>query len=169
MRPDWFTLEAVDDLDPATVDNLAKDRLASRIQARVKATVDNVVSRDAALAGGSIVAKNDGGRIVIRSDDAAEVLRQSSEAAFGPSGDGSGDNAETPDDLFEQSSGIPRFSGDGSGQLLFRTISVDSIMRRQAAEQRDQAVERTVTDAVRMGIVDDFDDSVKDVKRGRAL
>lgn len=162
---DWFTFTPQEPPSAEKVEDLVRGKLARRIQQRVRGVVDHGLSRDAALTAGSVVAEAEGGRIVIRSDDSAEVLRQSTAAAFGKP---ASDETENPDDLFETSTGIPKLVSDGSGErLMFRAISAEAIMRRQAAGQRDQNVEKAVRDSISTGIVDDYDEAIKDVSRGK--
>ncbi|MFQ5351812.1 MAG: hypothetical protein ACE5D3_01925 [Candidatus Binatia bacterium] len=138
------------------VTDLARERLARSVQMRLRGSVDFGVDRRAAQRAQAIRVAAEGERLVIREEDQAAVLGAAAGSAS------NSHEPETIDDLFEPSSGVPKLS---NGSLLFRTVSAKSMFGVQRQKQMDDGVERTVTDTLRAGIVDAFEESFDEVAR----
>ena len=145
------------------VTELARERLARDVQQRLRGRVDFGVGVNAARRAQAIRVTAKGNRLVIDESDQGAVL--------GAAGDQVAETdptlANNVDDLFEPSSGVPRMhtGADGKPRMVFRTITADQIFAGQEQKETDATVEQTVTETVRAGIVDAYDDALQQVAR----
>lgn len=164
---DWVFFEpssmsALDQFDE--VDEAARGILARETEVRLRGKLDPGADLKNAHRSQAVRVQSEGGRLVISSEDPGEVLQAAAESSRG----GAADNeAAGIEGLFEMSSGIPsvRQGADGKTQLVFKTISMENLFGAQKQVQQDARVEETVTEVVRAGIVDAYDESIKETTR----
>lgn len=146
------------------VEKIARDKIAIGMERNLRTRVDPGISMKSANVAETIRVKTDDNRFVIYSESHAAVLAATSKQM----GVGTSDNQATGiEDLFEQSSGVPtaKTRPDGSVGLVFKTISLDNLFREQRENERDQMVEHSVTESMRNGIVDAYDEAFNEVNR----
>lgn len=146
------------------IDSLAKAKLASEIQTKVRARIDPGIDLRNASRAQAVRSYADEGNIVIDEKDQAELITGEAEDA-GPAGT-STTEASTMDDLYSLGSGIPEIIADpdGTTRISFRTIKASSLFGDRQADQ-DDTVQSIVTDTLQMGIVDAIDEATSDVNR----
>lgn len=137
------------------VEQRAKAKLAAGIQARLRANVNPGIDLSSARRAQSIRVAERGGSIVIDESDQAAVLSGGAprrQSRVQP-------QAEGIESLFKPSSGVPvaKREPDGSTRLVFRTISAGQLFGQQRQFEQDRMVEATVTETLRMGLVDAFE------------
>jgi len=148
---DWINItpaSMASDARMVEVDKAAKNELAEQIQTKVRNQINPGIDIRSAKKVHSVRASEEGGRIVITDKPGPMDAPKDS----GPGG---------IEDLFSMGSGIPQVR---QGKMEFRTIQDDQLWTRQSQDEQDQSVRQTVTDTVRMGIVDAHTKAVKDVE-----
>lgn len=157
IRIDPAQMTALDRFDE--VDAIARENLAKELQTRLRTTIDPGISLRAAQRAQAVRVASEGNRLVIDSEDQAEVLGASSETVEEPSDPNIVTNV---DQLFELSSGVPSIV---DGKLVYRMISPSALLGKQQQEnERDRIIEQTTTETLRINIADAFDDATRDVR-----
>lgn len=163
---DWINIESSPmalDNRLSEIDEEAKNVLAGEIQTRVRGRVDPGIDLKSARRAQKIRAQASGGQIIIDEEDQAAVLRGGS----APQRDISEARAGGMADLFTMSSGVPDMARaqDGSNQMVFRTIAAKDLFAKQEQDEQNRVVQNTVTDTIRSGIVDAFDEATKKIEQ----
>lgn len=162
---DWINIEPVSagpEQRFEEIDSIAKDKLAEQVEGRLKGRIHQGLDTEASRRSQSIRSFADGGRIVIDYKDRGDALTGEAKEKKG--------NRSSPkglQDLFEPSSGVPEVvtGPDGQTSLAYRTIDYDKLFSEQYQNEQDQAVERTVTETLRMGMVESMEDATDEVKQ----
>lgn len=144
------------------IDNEAKSSLARDIQTRLRGRIDPGIDLSSARRAQTVRVTAKGGSLVIDEQDQGSVLRGGM-----PQRDISKVSASGIADLFTMSSGVPEVERDpdGSNRLVFRTISADRLFAEQEQGEQNRVVQETVTETLRMGIVDSYETAVSEVER----
>jgi len=133
---------------------VANQKLAGRIEQRLRQEVDLGVDKDLALKAQSIRVRAEGDRLVIDTESQGDVL-------------GTGENTrrkeETATDLFTMGSGIPEVNPDGT--LTYRKVSLDSIFRSQEDARKNANIERIAASTLQMHAGDVVEESLTEVDR----
>jgi hypothetical protein len=145
------------------VDAQARETLARDLQTRLRGRIDPGISAAAAVRAQAIRVQSEGDRLVIDQEDQGAVLAASAGMVAGDNGQ----EASSIEQLFELSSGIPSAvqEQDGGTRLIFRTITLESLLGDQRVNERDLLVEQTTTETLRSGIVGAIEEAVTDVAR----
>lgn len=145
------------------VNTQARETLARDLQTRLRGRIDPGISSKAALRAQAIRVQAEGDRLVIDQEDQGAVLAASSDMAD----TGDGQEATSIEDLFKLNSGVPDAvqGPDGETRLIFRTITLESLLGTQRANERDLLVEQTTTETLRAGIVGAIEEAVADAGR----
>lgn len=147
----------------AEVNDHARQTLARDLQTRLRGRIDPGIGIQGALRAQAVRVSADGDRLVIDQEDQGAVLAASS----GMVDNDNGQEATSVEQLFEQGAGIPAATQDASGEtkLVFRTITLESLLGNQRQNDQDLMVEQTTTEALRSGIVGAFEDASNEVSR----
>ena len=145
------------------IDEEAKADLAAQIQTNLRGRIDPGIDLKSARRAQAVRATAKGGQIIIDEHDQDSVLRGGME----PQRDISQAQAGGAADLFTMSSGVPQIEtrADGTRRMVFRTIAAKDVFAQQAKKEQDRTVENTVTETVRNGVVDAFQDAAKNLDR----
>ena len=163
---DWIQIEPAPmalDARLTEIDKEAKEKLASEIQARVRGRVDPGIDLKDARRAQRIRVVENGGSIVIDEHDQDAVLR----GGMAPQQDISQASAGGVASLFTMGTGVPEVdrAPDGTRRLAFRTVNESELFAAQEQKEQDRSVQETVTETLRMGIVDAVEDAVATVER----
>jgi hypothetical protein len=144
------------------VDSIVHKRLAQNVQTRLRAQADPGIDLRSARRAQAIRARADGSDIVVDEDDQAKVIAGAQE----PEED-TESQATNLDDLFKPGSGVPEAVSrpDGSTQLVFRSIKEAGLFRQTIRGNQNDAVERTISDTLRSGTVDAFEEAFDEMSR----
>jgi len=145
------------------VDEDAKNRLAEMVQQRLRGKIDPGIDLKSAKRSQGVRVTAKGSRLVIDEKDQAAVLR----GGMQPQRDISESRAGGMADLFTMSSGVPQAvrNPDGTTTLAFRSVAAEDLFNIQKQNEQNRMVEETVTETLRMGIVDAFEDAATEVDR----
>jgi hypothetical protein len=155
------TSAAFDKVDE--VQELIDKDLAKQIERNVRTRVDPGIDKKAALVAEAVKVKSEDGRFVIYAESQGDVLRASSKQVSKPS---SSIDAGSMEDLFSQSSGVPEAEDGPDGtKLVFKRISVEKLLGEQSDNAQKHMTEQAVTETVRNGIVDAYDNAFAEIDR----
>jgi hypothetical protein len=134
------------------VEERVRSKLAAQIQERLRTRLDPGIDLRSAKRAQAVRSVADGNRIVITGDD--EDAKETSSI-----------EANSVDDLFKLSSGVPEVYTDefGTTQMVFRSIKMSSLLEVTQDDQ-DKTVDQIVTDVLQLGMVDAIEDAMKDVE-----
>lgn len=163
---DWINFEPAPmalDQRLEEIDTEAKTTLAAEIQNRVRGRVDPGIDLKSAQKAQKIRVREAGGSIVIDEEDQDAVLR----GGLAPQRDISEARAGGMADLFTMSSGVPEASRapDGSNRLVFRSVASEDLFAHQEQDEQNRVIEETVTETIRMGIVEAVEKATSEVER----
>lgn len=146
------------------VEEFARGRLAEQVERNIRTQIDPGIDRKSGVAAGQVKVRAEDDRLVIYSDNPADVLRSSSKQVKGGANPNEASGVE---ELFKQSSGVPSVHTrpDGSTGLSFKQISVDNLFQEQRAQQQNERIEQSVTETVRSGIVGAYEDAWAEIAR----
>lgn len=154
IQPTGFRLE--DHADEWA--QLAHEKLAQRLQTSLRSRVDPGINAEDANRAQAVRVKAEGNRLVISEESQGKVL-QAAAATVAPARPGA-----SLDDLFTSSLGPPEIIDiDGGGQgVAFRVLKEDQVFNTVQAD-RDDAVERVMTDTLRAGIVEAYEEAAGEI------
>lgn len=163
---DWIRFEPAPmalDQRVQEIDQEAKSILAEEIQTRVRGRVDPGIDLKSARRAQKIRVRAANGEIIIDEEDQDAVLR----GGMAPQRDISETRAGGVADLFTMSSGVPESvrAPDGSNKLVFRSISAEQLFAQQGQDEQNRVVQETVTETVRMGIVDAVEKATSEAEK----
>jgi hypothetical protein len=163
---DWIRIDPAPmalDARLSEIDTEAKEKLASEIQTRIRGRVDPGIDLKSARRAQRVRAMEKGGSIVIDEHDQDAVLR----GGMAPQRDISQARAGSVADLFTMGTGVPQVeeAPDGTRRMVFRTIDENQLFAAQEQKEQDRAVQETVTETLRMGIVDAVEEAAAAVER----
>lgn len=152
------SVSAVDRLDD--VESGARERIAGRLQTRLRATVDPGVNLRSAVNAQAIRVASAGNEFVVDREDQANVLKSPADQKKEPAKDAN--EVTGVEELFELGSGVPSMA---NGKLVYRTISQEALFGEQRRAVHSQHVEQTVTSALRDEMLDAYQESFEEVQR----
>jgi hypothetical protein len=142
------------------IESLARDRIAERLQTRLRSTLDPGVDLRAAVQTQTLRVVPDGERFVARQEDQGKVLLPATQS--GSSGDDDPNDVTNVEQLFQMSSGVPSVV---DGRLVYRTISPSVLFGNHREAAQAQVIEQTVTATLRDEVVDAYEEAIADVSR----
>ena len=159
---DWINIEPVpmsafDHVQE--LEDLARARLASSIERRVKTTLDPGVDPKKAAELSTLKVTSEGKDFVIKTDDSMEALNfgeASVKEAPPPV------NARSIDDLFTLSSGVPEVV---DGKLVYKTVSMDTLFGSQTKSIQEGQVQHIVKDVIQSELPDAYDEAFAEIER----
>ncbi len=155
IEPTAMSLDRLDE-----VDEIARDRIASRMQLRLRSIIDPGVDLQEAVRAQGVRVDAKGDEFSVHHEDQAQIIKPATESG---GGGGSDPNEVTNvEQLFEMSSGVPSMS---NGKLVYRTISPSVLFGAQKQAAREQLIDQTVETAIRDELVDSFDEALQEVGR----
>lgn len=141
------------------VEKLTREKLATSIQRNIRTRVDPGIDRKSGVAAEAVKVKSDGNRFIIYAESHAEVLGVMSKK----------DTTESQgvEDLFKTGSGVPdvQTRADGTTSLTFKKISLNNLFSEQKRSEQRHMNEQSVTETVRSGIVNAYEESFAEVDR----
>lgn len=159
---DWFYVDPTPSTAESRLDEVesgALRRLAEELQPVIRNHVDPGVDVKDAARAQAVRVRAEEGQIIIDEDDHAAVL------TGGHQFDKPARKDSSVMDLFAPSTGYPSVTGRGGKvHLSFREIDEKDVFRVSEEEEVD-AIHRTVTDKLRMGLVDAIEGAITEVKR----
>jgi hypothetical protein len=145
------------------VQGLIDKNLAQQIERNIRTRVDPGINKKAAIVAEGVKVKSEDGQFVIYSESQGDVLRAASKQFAESSG---GIDAGSMEDLFSQSSGVPEAEDGPDGtKLVFKRISVEKLLGEQRENAQKHMTEQAVTETVRNGIVDAYDQAFAEIDR----
>lgn len=151
------SMSSVDRLEE--VEEVARDKIAARLQFRLRSTIDPGVDLRSAVEAQEIHVDAQGDAFVVHPEDQAAVIKP---APVAPPPAPDPNTVTDMNQLFEMSSGVPSVV---NGRLVYRTVSADTLFGAQKQAAREQMVEQTITAALRDELVDAYDEAFDDVAR----
>jgi hypothetical protein len=147
------------------VDELVSEKLAKDIETQLRSRIDPGINRKSATAAEAIRVKAEGNRFVINSESHGDVLKATSKMAREP--ENKGLDAQSIEDLFEPSSGVPiaQKRPDGTTGLVYRRIELAKVFREQKQKAQEKTAEQAIVNAVTTNIGKRFEEAFDDVDR----
>ena len=145
------------------VDVRARAIVAQDVESRLRGRIDPGVTGASALRAQAVRVRSEGDRLVIDADDQDSVLAASTTMV----GDAQDDEAGSVEELFAPGSGVPTtvVGPQGETRMVFRTISIASLIGDQKQGEQDRLVEQTMTDVLRNGLADAYEQASVEVSR----
>ena len=145
------------------VQGLIDKNLAQQIERNIRTRIDPGIDKKSATVAEAVKVKSEDGRFVIYSESQGDVLRAASKQVSEPK---SSIDAVSIEDLFSQSSGVPETEEGPSGtKLVFKRISISKLFGEQRENAQKHMTEQAVTETVRNGIVDAYDQAFAEIDR----
>jgi hypothetical protein len=148
-----------DDFDD--VDELAQQKLAESLQFKLRTHVDPGIDLRAARRAQTIRTRAENGAIIIDEDDSIKLFSGGMSLQ-----EDRKTQAVNVDDLFRPSSGIPEIQETQSGsQMIFRSISLQTMFGQQFDSSQDEAVERLISNTLRNEAIPAIQEAIAESKR----
>lgn len=145
------------------VTKIVDEKLAADVQRSLRTRIDPGLDRKAGAAGEAVKVEADDGRLVIRTESHAEVLKATSQMMSGSKNKGL--EAGSVEDLFKPSSGVPEMEkgADGKSKLVYRRIQLEKIFTEQKKKAQDDMVRQTVENTVSTELGRTYEEAFKEV------
>ena len=164
----WFQFDlrksgAFDDYEG--VEARMREKLGRDIQTDLRTRIDPGLGGKAAATAEAVRVKAEGNRFVIDSESHADVLKAATR--MGSASQDRGLDAESIDDLFTPSSGVPvaQKRADGTTGLVYRRIQLEKVFRKQKAKAQEKTIEQAVVNSVTNNIATRYEEAFDELDR----